>query len=148
MKLTTFLSITGLFFSASVFAQQKPAKPIPHLEKRGQVTQLIVDGKPYLILGGELHNSNTSNLEYLRPIMAKVAAMHFNTVLGAVNWDLLEPQEGKFDFTLVDGLIKQSRENKMKLAKNIFFNCMADHWLKLAVMFFGVPPMINVVTGF
>jgi len=115
MKLSTLLSITGLFLCAPVFAQQRSAKPIPHLEKRGLVTQLIVDGKPYLILGGELHNSNTSSLEYLRPIMAKVAAMHFNTVLGAVNWDLLEPQEGKFDFTLVDGLIKQSRENKMKL---------------------------------
>ena len=33
-------------------AQTKLAAPaIPHLEKRGQATQLIVDGKPFLVLG-------------------------------------------------------------------------------------------------
>ncbi|MDB4925664.1 DUF5597 domain-containing protein [Mucilaginibacter sp.] len=116
MKLSAkLLALIGMFLCAPAFSQQKAAKPIPRLEKRGQVTQLIVDGQPYLVLGGELHNSNTSSLEYLKPIMAKVAAMHFNTVLGAVNWDLLEPEEGKFDFSLVDGLIKQSRDNKLKL---------------------------------
>jgi hypothetical protein len=111
-----FSIIAALLIAATnLSAQKKAENPIPHLEKRGQVTQLIVDGKPYLVLGGELHNSNTSSLEYLKPIMVKVAAMHFNTVLGAVTWDLTEPQEGKFDFSLVDGLIKQSRDNKMKL---------------------------------
>src|SRR5450759_714480 len=32
-------------------AQTKPADPaVPHLEKRGQATQLMVDGKPVLVL--------------------------------------------------------------------------------------------------
>ena len=35
----------------TVTAQQNQA---PHLEKRGAATQLIVDGKPFLILGGEV----------------------------------------------------------------------------------------------
>jgi hypothetical protein len=30
----------------------------PRLEKRGIATQLIVDGKPFLVLGGELRNSS------------------------------------------------------------------------------------------
>ena len=92
---------------------QAQNKPIPHLERRGEVTQLIVDGKPYLILGGELHNSSTSSLEYLRPILPKLVNMNLNTALAAVTWDLMEPEEGKFDFTLVDGLLKQARENKL-----------------------------------
>ena len=46
----------------SLSAQQTDA---PHLEKRGVTTQLIVDGKPFLILGGELHNSSSSSLEYM-----------------------------------------------------------------------------------
>ncbi|HEY4325042.1 MAG TPA: DUF5597 domain-containing protein [Mucilaginibacter sp.] len=103
------------FFGGPVLSQDKPPIPIPHLEKRGAVTQLIVDGKPYLTLGGELHNSNTSSLEYLKPLLPKLATMHLNTVLGAVSWDQLEPEEGKFDFSLVDGLIQQSRDSKLHL---------------------------------
>ncbi|HEY4148080.1 MAG TPA: DUF5597 domain-containing protein [Chitinophagaceae bacterium] len=101
-------------FQLPVFAQNS-TKPIPHLEKRGMATQLIVDGKPYLVLGGELHNASTSSLDYLEPRLSKLAAMNLNTVLAAVTWDLLEPQEGKFDFTLVDGLLKQARKNKLRV---------------------------------
>jgi hypothetical protein len=32
---------------------------IPRLEKQGAATQLMVDGDPFLILGGELHNSSS-----------------------------------------------------------------------------------------
>ncbi len=118
MKLSSkTIALTGAFLILinAAFAQQKTGKPIPHFEKRGAATQLIVDGKPYLILGGELHNSNTSSLEYLKPLLPKLAGMHLNTVLGTVSWDQLEPTEGKFDFSLVDGLIKQSRASKLKL---------------------------------
>jgi len=70
------------------------------LEKRGATTQLIVDGKPYLILGGELHNSSSSSLEYMEPLLPKVAGMGVNTILAPVTWDLFEPEEGKFDYSL------------------------------------------------
>ena len=53
-----------------VFAQQSAA---PHLEKRGAATQLIVDGKPFLMLSGELHNSSSSSLEYMKPIWPQLA---------------------------------------------------------------------------
>ncbi len=82
----------------------------PHLEKRGVATQLIVDGKPYLMLSGELHNSSSSNLEYMKPIWPKLAAMGLNTVVTPLSWELIEPAEGKYDFTLVDGLIDQARQ--------------------------------------
>ena len=39
----------------------------PHLEKRGNVTQLIVKNKPWLALAGELGNSTSSSREYLAP---------------------------------------------------------------------------------
>jgi beta-galactosidase GanA len=82
----------------------------PHLEKRGAATQLIVDGKPFLMLSGELHNSSSSNLEYMKPIWPKLAAMGLNTVVTPLSWELIEPAEGKFDFALVDGLIDQARQ--------------------------------------
>src|SRR4051812_26007782 len=74
----------------------------PTLSKINGVSRLYVSGKPYLILGGELGNSTSSNAEYMRPIWPKLTAMHLNTVLVPVYWELLEPAEGKFDFTLLD----------------------------------------------
>jgi len=91
----------------SVGAQQNGR---PHLEKRGAATQLIVDGQPFLMLSGELHNSSSSNLEYMKPIWPKLAAMNLNTVVTPLSWELVEPVEGKFDFALVDGLIDQARQ--------------------------------------
>ena len=87
----------------------------PHLEKHGAATQLIVDGKPFLILGAELHNSSSSSLDYMAPIWPKLKAIPLNTVLTPLSWQLVEPREGEFDFKLVDGLIKQAREQRLKI---------------------------------
>lgn len=87
----------------------------PYLKQQGSATQLIVDGSPFLILGGELHNSSSSNLEYMQPIWQRMCDMHFNTVLAAVSWELIEPEEGNFDFTLVDGLLRDARSHGLRL---------------------------------
>lgn len=88
----------------------------PHLSKQGGVSQLMVDDKPFLVLGGELHNSSSSSLEYMEPIWPRLSAIHVNTVLTPVTWELIEPEEGKFDFTVVDGLIQQARAHDLHLA--------------------------------
>jgi len=98
--------------TTSLFAQSNPA---PHLEKRGSATQLIVDGKPFLILGGELHNSTSSSLDYMKPIWPQLAAMHLNTVVTPLSWELIEPTEGKYDFALVDGLLDQARQAHQRI---------------------------------
>ena len=67
--------------SASAQGSTVAAPAIPHLQKQGTATQLVVDGKPFLMLAGELRNSSGSSLEYLKPIWPKLAAMHLNTVL-------------------------------------------------------------------
>src|SRR5690348_12954088 len=91
------------------------SKQAPYLHKQGSATQLIVDGKPFLILGGELHNSSSSNLEYMRPIWERLVALKLNCVLAPVSWELIEPEEGRFDFTLVDGLIQDARRYDLRL---------------------------------
>jgi beta-galactosidase GanA len=87
----------------------------PHLEKHGSATQLIVDGRPFLILGAELHNSSSSSLDYMAPIWPKLAAVPLNTVLTPLSWELVEPEEGKFDFALLDGLLRQAREHNLRV---------------------------------
>jgi len=89
--------------------------PIPHLQKQGTATQLIVDGKPFLMLAGELRNSSSSTNTFLQPIWPAMVAMHLNTVLSAVHWELIEPQEGKFDFSLVDSQIRDAQTYKLRL---------------------------------
>ena len=69
---------TFVLFLSTAHGQAAPKAPNPpHLEKRGQATQLIVDGKPFLVLGGELHNSSASSLLYMKPIWPRLTSMHF-----------------------------------------------------------------------
>jgi len=109
---------------------------LPHLRKQGSATQLIVDGKPFLILGGELGNSSSSILEYMEPIWPRLEKLNLNTVLAPVYWDLIEPQEGTFDFSLVDGLVKDARRHNMRLVLLWFaswknsMSCYAPVWVK------------------
>ena len=51
----------------------------------------------------------------MQPIWQHITDLNFNTMLTPLSWDLIEPEEGKFDFSLVDGLIKGARENNMRL---------------------------------
>lgn len=91
------------------------AEDIPHLARQGTATQLIVDGEPFVMLAGELHNSSASSLEYMEPMWDKLVALNLNTVLATVTWELVEPAEGQFDFSLVDGLLESAREHDLKL---------------------------------
>ena len=107
--------VVFLLFGIPVLVAYAQNSGIPHLEKHGAATQLVVDGKPFLILGAELFNSSSSSLDYMRPIWPRLAAIPLNTVLTPLSWELIEPREGQFDFTLPDGLIQDARRNKLHL---------------------------------
>lgn len=74
-----------------------------------------VNGKPFLALAGEAHNSSSSSLAAMEPVWAKAEQICLNTVLLPVTWELIEPEESKFEFDLVDGLIEKAREHGLKL---------------------------------
>ena len=99
--------------AASISAAQTTA--LPQIRPNGATKQLFVDDKPFIMLGGELHNSSASSIEYMMPIWDKLAVMHLNTVIGTVSWELIEPDEGKFDFSLVDSQIEEARQHNMHL---------------------------------
>ena len=116
------------------FAQQ--STKIPHLQKKGTATQLIVDGNPFLILGGELGNSSSSNTDYMNSIWPTLETLNLNTILAPVYWELVEPQEGKFDFSIVNDLILGARARDIKLILLWFgswknsMSCYAPAWVK------------------
>jgi hypothetical protein len=113
-----------------------PDPSLPHLRRQGTATQLIVGGKPFLMRGGELGNSTATNAAYLQPLWSKFAYLNMNTVLVPVYWDLMEPQEGRFDFSLLDSVIGQARDHQMRLVLLWFaswknsMSCYAPAWVK------------------
>lgn len=88
---------------------------IPHLRQYGTTKQLIVNGKPYLMLGGELQNSSLSSAEYMSEVWSKMVATNVNTLLGSVSWEMIEPEEGRFDFEELDKVILGAREHELHL---------------------------------
>lgn len=115
-KLFIFLLSLSLVTSCTKQEETHVAVAPPHLEQRGNVTQLIVDDAPWLVLGCELGNSTSSSREYLAPYWTKLKDCGVNTVLAVVSWEQTEPVEGEFDFTVVDNLLEDARANDMKLA--------------------------------
>ncbi|MGD0499633.1 MAG: DUF5597 domain-containing protein [Bryobacteraceae bacterium] len=143
------LIVALVLLSAALVAQgqtavspaQRTASPVqaatlPRVAQDGAVKHMFVDGKPFLMLAGELHNSSASSVEYMKPIWDKLAAMNLNTVIGTVSWELVEPEEGKFDFSLVDAQIAAARKHNLRLALIWFAtwkNANADYaplWVK------------------
>lgn len=107
-----FLFILLLFFcSSKVFAVEN----IPYLKNNGGAVQLMVDNKPYMMIAGELHNSSTSTIDYMKSIWDKMVKGNLNTVLAAVSWQQFEPVEGTFDYSLVDAMIKEAEQRNLKL---------------------------------
>lgn len=106
------------------------------LQKQGTATQLVVHGMPFLILGGELGNSSAACPQDIERIFPKLKKMGLNTVLVLVYWDLTEPVEGQFDFTLTDKALQQARENDLKIVFLWFgawknsMSCYAPLWFK------------------
>jgi hypothetical protein len=96
----------------------------------------MVDDKPYLMLAGELGNSSASATDYMRPIWPDLVKMHVNTLLIPVYWELIEPDEGQFDFTLVDSMILSARRHAIKIVILWFgswknsMSCYAPLWVK------------------
>src|SRR5512140_2380684 len=91
--LSTIAAFALSIFAASVhvFAAEAPKL----IQKDGHYT-LLVDGRPYLILGGQIHNSSGWPSD-LPQVWQSMEALHANTVEAPVYWEQLEPQPGKFD---------------------------------------------------
>ena len=68
---------------------------------------------------GELGNSSASSAAYMAPHWAKLKAMHLNTVLAPVSWELIEPQEGRYDWSSVDAMLKAARGQRPEAGRAV-----------------------------
>jgi hypothetical protein len=112
------------------------AQPIPALHRQGSATQLIVHDRPFLIFGGELGNSTASSLQDMEEVCSQMQQMQLNTLLVPAYWELLEPEENRFDFSLIDGILDHARRHDLKIVFLWFgawknsMSCYAPPWVK------------------
>jgi len=95
-------------------AASAPERPIPRFESRDGRHALIVDGAPFLILGGQAHNSS-NYAEPLRQVWPALDALGANTLSISIAWEQVEPEEGRFDFSFLNHLLEQARAHDKRL---------------------------------
>ncbi len=111
-KVCLFLS--ALIISCLASPPSASANEAPRIVHRDGRWALFAEGKPYLILGGQIHNSSGWPSE-LPQVWESIAALHANTVEAPIYWEQLEPQQGHFDFTNVDALVDGARTHHLHL---------------------------------
>jgi hypothetical protein len=111
-KITLCLAL-ALLAIVKTFAQPD-ANPIPQIIEKDGRHALLVDGKPFLMLGGQAHNSSAWPGMMPR-VWTAVEALHLNTLEVPIYWEQIEAQPGKFDFSVVNTLISQARQHKVHL---------------------------------
>lgn len=73
------------------------------------------NGKPFIMIAGEVHNSASSSAEFMEHIWDQGKELGLNSLLLPVSWELIEPEEGHFSFSLIDQLIEQARKRQMRI---------------------------------
>lgn len=108
--------IFHIFTALSLCTVLAPAQSndMPHLQKLDGHFALIVDGSPFLVLGGQIHNSSAWP-SALPAAWAAAESIHANTVEAPVYWEQIEATKGSFDFSNVDLMITQAREHHFRL---------------------------------
>lgn len=100
--------------------------------------QFSVAGRPFPVVGGTVADSTASDPGLLeRAVWPAARKLGVNTVFAPVTWQLLEPREGEFDFSVPDALFEGARRNGLKLVV-IWYgawkegsSCYAPDWVKL-----------------
>ncbi len=87
----------------------------PEIRIVGGKQVLFVDGAPFYAIAGEVHNSDSSSPEYMEKNWKIADDLGMNTVLLPVTWELCEPEEGSFDFSIPDELIRQARAREKRI---------------------------------
>ena len=106
------LKLCGLL-ACVVWLALAQSRPIPQLVKTGDKFTFLVDGKPFIMLGGQVGNFSAlpDRMDRARDAFR---AMNLNTVEYPVYWNAIEPEEGKFDFSGFDQILRGVRSQGLR----------------------------------
>lgn len=91
-----------------------PGPAVPRIEATEHSFRLVVDGEPALLLGGQLHDSTPTD-ERLAEVLERIRGHHASVAIGSASWSLVEPEEGRFDFSTVEHLLDAARGAGLRL---------------------------------
>jgi Domain of unknown function (DUF5597)/Glycosyl hydrolases family 35 len=109
-----FRAATIVFVVSLTLVPRFSATEAPRFVQKDGRYALMVDGRPFFILGGQIHNSSAWPIE-LPQVWESMAALHANTVEAPVYWEELEAQEGHFDFTNVDQILEGAHSHNLRV---------------------------------
>lgn len=127
-------SALALFFCLLSLAL--PSSAQVRITGNGPQRCLSVNGRQMLMLAGELSNSAATCKSDIDSVLPRMSRLGLNTVLVPAQWDLTEPEEGKYDFSLIDETINVARQNNLKIVFLWFgawknsMSCYAPLWFK------------------
>ena len=122
-------------------------KHMAEIRNDNGISTLYVDGQPFQAFAGEVHNSAAYDPERMEiEIWEKMEQSNLNTLIVPVYWETLEPEEGKFDFTLVDALIKQADKYKKKLI--LLWFGLWKNAESASLLYERMAEAVSVVSGF
>lgn len=114
MRIITLL----LCFLAQLALAQKPteqkAAALPAVVFENGNHNLIVDGKPFLMLGAQLWNSSAWPF-ITDQFWSQFRSLNANTLEAPVYWQNIEPKPGQFNFKELDDLVLHARQEHVKL---------------------------------
>jgi hypothetical protein len=139
MRFSSFITLlcilpTFLLIETKVVAQR--TTEIPKVVNKNGHYSLYVDGEPYFIFGAQAHNSSTWESE-LPEVWETIDKINANTLEIPVYWEQIEAQQGEYDFSIVQLLLDQARENDKRLILLWFAtwkngsNHYMPQWMKL-----------------
>jgi beta-galactosidase GanA len=143
------LRMAALVGVLTVAAEAVGGAELPRLVKEDGRYGLLVDGKPYLILGAQVNNSS-GWASMLPKVWPAIELLHANTVQVPMAWEQIEPRQGQFDFSFLDTLLGQAREHQVRLILLWFATwknngpSYAPEWVKLDN---GRYPRVVTATG-
>jgi hypothetical protein len=103
----------ALLLAGAVWLAFAQTKPLPQLVKKDGRYSLLVDGQPFIILGGQVNNP-TAFPDRMQRAWPKFKALHANTIEFPVYWDSIEPEEGRFDFSGLDEILRGLRQQTLR----------------------------------
>ncbi len=91
-------------------------KGIPEIKILDEIPTLYVENSPFFAYVGEVHNSSACSLEYMEEqVWKRIEGLYLNTLLVPVYWEQVEPEEGVFQYGIIDGLLRQAAERNMRI---------------------------------
>lgn len=110
---------------------EMPAVPrvsntLPHFEETNGHKLLYVDGMPFSALAVEIpwwdliygrYRQTEAAYDYLYPAAEKLG---LNTLKVPVKWSMIEPEQGKYDFSYIDHAREMAEKHHLKLVLNWF----------------------------